>query len=220
MTNILVKEDVFCEERSCNSSPRNALFLDRDGVIIEDKCYISRAEDVVLCPGIEQIILNAKNSRVPVIVVTNQSGIGRGYFSWQEYDAVNNRIIELLNIEKPFAAIYANSLLPGSKSPDWRKPCPGMFLRAAEYFNINLPESILIGDRLSDLRAGYSAGLLSLVHVLTGHGINEKKEANLFFQNCIAGSRICHSMIQISDLTCLDQALITARSNLHLRPKR
>ena len=81
-----------------------ALFLDRDGVIIEDRHHTSDPADVELCPGAWQLIHHASQAGWPVIVITNQSGIARGLLSWQQYEGVTDRMLELLSPEAPIAA--------------------------------------------------------------------------------------------------------------------
>ena len=155
--------------------PAPALFLDRDGVVIEDCHYLSDPDHVRLCPGVRQLIGIAKHFGWPVVLITNQSGISRGFFEWYHFDMVNLRMQELLGVKAPFAAIYANGHGPDAPASSWRKPSPGMLLDAAEALNIDLQRSLLIGDRLSDLQAGAAAGLECLFHVLSGHGKGSRK---------------------------------------------
>jgi len=154
--------------------PTPALFLDRDGVLIEDTNYIANPADVVLCKGVFEILKAAKRINLPVVIVTNQSGIFRKLYSWEDYVLVTNRMLNLLGDGVSIAAIYANSHGPHSPANSWRKPSPSMLLAAAFDLNLDLNNSLLIGDRLSDLQAGASAGLKSLCHVLSTHGINER----------------------------------------------
>lgn len=156
-----------------NSSP--ALFLDRDGVLIEDKHHVSDPDQVVLCQGAKTLVEKANHNGLPVVVITNQSGIARGYFMWQEYEQVTDRLLDILGSRAPLAGIYANGHGPNASSMSWRKPSPAMLLAAAADLNLDLGRSLLIGDRLSDLQAGKRAGLPFLAHVLTGHGTKERK---------------------------------------------
>jgi D-glycero-D-manno-heptose 1,7-bisphosphate phosphatase len=151
-----------------------ALFLDRDGVLIEDKHYLFKPDDIALCPGVHFLLEQASRQRWPVIVVTNQSGISRGLFDWHAYGEVTSRMLELLGAAAPIAAIYANGYGPQAAPSSWRKPSPAMLIEAAGDLNLDLSRSLLIGDRLTDLKAGAAAGLKYLVHVLTGHGQKER----------------------------------------------
>ena len=157
------------------SSPQPALFLDRDGVVIEDKHHLHNPEEVELCPGVPKLLGHAKQSGWPVVLITNQSGIARGFFSWQDYEAVTQRLLEILGDASPLSAIYANGHGPDAAANSWRKPGPGMLLTAAEELNLDLSRSILVGDRLSDLQAGEKAGLRYVAHVSTGHGQQERE---------------------------------------------
>lgn len=150
-----------------------ALFLDRDGVLIEDRHHLSDPRGVALCAGAEELIRAAGELQYPVVVITNQSGIARGLFPWAAYERVTDRMLQLLGPSAPIAAIYANGYAPSASESSWRKPSPLMLQAAAADLNLNLKRSLLIGDRLSDLMAGARAGLPWLVHVLTGHGERE-----------------------------------------------
>jgi len=160
--------------RYARSTP--ALFLDRDGVLIEDKHHLCRPQDVDLCPGAQALLQRAHISGWPVVLITNQSGIARGLFDWQAYDQVTDRLLELLGPDAPIAAIYANGHGSDAPASSWRKPSPAMLLAAGEDLNLDLSCSLLIGDRLSDLQAGAAAGLAWLGHVLSGHGQRERPE--------------------------------------------
>jgi D-glycero-D-manno-heptose 1,7-bisphosphate phosphatase len=154
--------------------PRPALFLDRDGVLIEDRHYLCKPEEVSLCLGAYMLLVQAASRQCPVVVVTNQSGIFRGIFDWDAYRDVTNRMLEILGAAAPLAALYANGHGPDAAPSSWRKPSPAMLIEAAADLNLDLSRSLLIGDRLTDLKAGAAAGLKHLTHVLTGHGQKER----------------------------------------------
>ena len=158
----------------------SGLFLDRDGVLIEDKHYLSNPDHVQLCPGIKKLLKKAKDNQWPVVIVTNQSGIARGLFDWNAYESVTQRLLQLLGPEILISAIYANGHGPNAPLNSWRKPSPGMFLAAAKDLNIDLSRSIVVGDRLTDLKAGASAGLPLLIHVLKGHGKQERAAVEIW----------------------------------------
>jgi D-glycero-D-manno-heptose 1,7-bisphosphate phosphatase len=155
-------------------SPQPALFLDRDGVVIEDRHHLCDPAAVELCPGAQDLLQQARQAGWPVVLITNQSGIARGYFDWEAYEQVTDKLLELLGAEAPLAAIYANGHGPGAPHHSWRKPSPAMLLAAATNLHLDLSRSLLVGDRLSDLQAGASAGLPWLGHVLSGHGQQER----------------------------------------------
>ena len=156
-------------------TPTPAIFLDRDGVLIEDRHYICNPDDVKLCHGVKKLLEQAKNNQWPAVIITNQSGIARGFFDWATYELVTARLLQLLGPETLISAIYANGHGPNATLNCWRKPSPGMLLAAAKDLNIDLSRSILVGNRLTDLQAGASAGVPFLIHVLTGHGKKERE---------------------------------------------
>lgn len=157
--------------------PVPALFLDRDGVLIEEKNYVSDPKDVCILPGIPELIRGARNLGLAVVVITNQAGIGRGYFGWAEFMEVEKRISQLLDERATRVdAVLACPFHRDATGPyrrenhPWRKPNPGMLLEAARALNLDLGLSLMVGDKASDQQAALSAGLHCGVHVLTGYG--------------------------------------------------
>jgi len=151
-----------------------ALFVDRDGTVIEDPGYIRDPAKVVLIPGAAAALGRFHDAGFALILVTNQSGIGRGYYGWPDYEAVAARLRERLAAEHvAFDAELACAHSPEARC-NWRKPAPGMILEAAARLDLDLGRSLLAGDKLSDLEAGAAAGIPRLVHVGTGHGNAER----------------------------------------------
>ena len=167
--------------------PQPALFLDRDGVIIEERHHICDPDEVILCEGAAELIRMAATLSWPVVIVTNQSGIARGLFGWADYERITERMLSLLGPEAPIAAIYANGHGPGAPPGSWRKPSPAMLLDAATTLRLDLGRSLLIGDRLNDLKAGVAAGLAAVCHVLTGHGEQERPGVRTWSEQRPAG---------------------------------
>jgi D-glycero-D-manno-heptose 1,7-bisphosphate phosphatase len=160
---------------------RPALFLDRDGVIVEDPGYLACPADLQLIPGAAGLIALANRRGIPVVEVTNQAGIGRGYYGWREFTEVETVLADALEcegaaIDAVFACPYHRDGVPPWAHPDHpaRKPRPGMLLAAGRLLNLDLKRSWIVGDRLADLLAGYSAGLLGGLHVFTGIGVSER----------------------------------------------
>jgi D-glycero-D-manno-heptose 1,7-bisphosphate phosphatase len=163
---------------------RPALFLDRDGTIVEELGYLSRACDVRLISGAAEVIAAANAGRIAVIVVTNQSGIGRGLFDWSDLVAVENRIEAELaaggaRLDAVLACPYHEAGRAPYDHPDHpaRKPNPGLLLYAADLLDVDLSASWIIGDRAGDIAAGRAAGLAGGIHVGTGWGMepNERE---------------------------------------------
>jgi D-glycero-D-manno-heptose 1,7-bisphosphate phosphatase len=134
-----------------------AVFLDRDGTLMVDVGYCSRPEDVRLLPGVQEGLTRLKSADLSLVIVTNQSGLGRGYFDemafWQVQQALDAQLGPGL-----IDAVYFCPDHPDSASPR-RKPGPGMLLEAARDLRLDLGGSYLLGDRDSDLQAGLAAGL-------------------------------------------------------------
>jgi histidinol-phosphate phosphatase family protein len=139
---------------------RPAAFLDRDGTIIEDVDFISRPEDARLLPGVADAIGLLNDAGVLVIVVSNQSGLGRGYFTYDEFERVHARIEELLGVRG--AHLDATYICP--HSPDAATPCacrkPGveLFERAARDHGIDLARSWYAGDKWRDVEPALKLG--------------------------------------------------------------
>lgn len=159
---------------------RQALFLDRDGVIVEETQYLGRPEDVKLIDGAAAAIRMINEAGCPVVVVTNQAGIGRGYYDWIAFAAVQARIRALLaqegaTIDLVLACAYHDKAVGAFACHDhpWRKPRPGMMSAAGRELGIDLGGSLVVGDKISDLEAGWNAGLRRGVLVETGWGKSE-----------------------------------------------
>lgn len=136
-----------------------AVFLDRDGTIIHDAHYLSRPEEVRLIGGAAEAIARINAAMIPVIVVTNQSGIGRGYFTLDDYAAVASRLDSLL--KEAGAHIDATYFCPHTPDDkcECRKPGDLLFRRAqAEIPAIDLEHALYLGDRMRDIRPGLSFG--------------------------------------------------------------
>lgn len=145
---------------------KRALFLDRDGVINTDSGYVYRPTDVEFVDGIFQLVAEAKRAGYLVVVATNQSGIGRGYYSEADFrelmDWMKARFIQHGG---QIDAVYfcphhpVHGVGDYRRDSDFRKPAPGMFLKAQVELDIDMEQSILIGDRSSDMKAGLAAGI-------------------------------------------------------------
>lgn len=156
---------------------RPALFLDRDGALIHEKHYLADPADVVLEDGAAEVIRRCNAGEIAVVVVTNQSGIARGYFGWDAFARVQEKLLADLGalgarIDGVFACGHHKKGVGDYQHPDHpaRKPNPGMLVRARDTLGVDLGASWIIGDKAVDLGAGKRAGLAGGVHVLTGHG--------------------------------------------------
>jgi len=143
-----------------------ALFLDRDGVINIDSGYVWQPADFRFVEGIFELCLAAQSKGYLLIVVTNQAGIGRGYYSEEDFWHITRHMqAEFARRGITIHAVYFSPYLPEhgigryKKQTDCRKPGPGMILQAAKDHAIDLGASILIGDRITDIMAGSAAGV-------------------------------------------------------------
>lgn len=157
---------LWCDTGAADWAFRPALFLDRDGVIVADTGYLGRAADVRLLDGAAGAIARCNGLRIPVVVVTNQSGIARGYYEWSGFHAVQAALCATLNAAGArLDAVLACAYHADGKEPlrraahPWRKPNPGMILAAAERLNLDLSRSWIVGDKVEDLATGAAAGL-------------------------------------------------------------
>ena len=177
-------EGVWCQTFPGCARGRAALFVDRDGVVVEEIGYLHRSEDVVLCAGAAAVIATANARSIPVVLVTNQAGVGRGYYGWREFGAVQRTIESALAREGAHVdAVYACPHHPDGSGafahPNHpaRKPNPGMLQRAATALAIDLAGSWLIGDRANDIETAKRAGLAGALLVPTGYGASEAAAA-------------------------------------------
>ena len=154
--------------------PRPALFLDRDGTVIEEAPYLS---DPALVRPIAQAIttiVRANALGIPVVVVTNQSGLARGYFDWATYAAVEDAVAAAVTAaDARIDAVYACPHMPAEPLPFGRKPDPGMLTAAAADLNLDLAASWIAGDCATDVEAGRRAGLRGGWLVPTGFGARD-----------------------------------------------
>ena len=159
-----------------DNSPRSiAVFLDRDGTINEDTGYIDSPDRLVLISGASSAIkeLNLKGFRT--VVITNQSGVGRGYFSKEALDTVNKRLEWLIKKQGAHLdAIYYCPHHPDDNC-ECRKPATGLLEKAKRDFNIDFKKSYVVGDKASDVEIAKNIGC-KVILVLTGMGKDEKKK--------------------------------------------
>jgi D-glycero-D-manno-heptose 1,7-bisphosphate phosphatase len=177
-----------------------ALILDRDGVINIDHGFIHRIEQVEFNAGIFELARFAAGIGWPLIVITNQSGIGRGLFEEADYEALTRWMCGRFRAEQaPIARVYHCPYHPEhglgryrTEHP-WRKPNPGMILQAAADFDLDLARSVLIGDRPSDIEAAVAAGVGTRIRLQPG--------------GAVPGSEMASHVV----VTSLDEALTILR---------
>ncbi len=147
-----------------------AVFLDRDGTLIEEANYLAHPDQVVVFPGAPAALRRLRDAGFRLIVVSNQSGVGRGYFTLEDVAKVNARVDrEYAAAGVRFDRYYIAPEAPGQPSRG-RKPSPQFLLDARDELGIDLAESFMIGDKLIDLDCGRNAGVRQCLLVRTGYG--------------------------------------------------
>jgi len=187
---------------------RSALFLDRDGVIIEETGYLHEPDQARLIPRAAEGIARANAAGIPVVVVTNQAGVARGYYGEADVRAVHARIDELLaphgaRIDRYYYCPHHPTAGQGVYRVDCscRKPQPGMLLQAAAELGLELPTCVLVGDKLSDLQAAWAVGCRALL-VTSGYGATLAASAS-FAQQAAAQTRVIASLEEaVCLMTC------------------
>lgn len=156
--------------------PREAVFLDRDGTLIEEVNYLAAPEQVRLIPGAADAVRRVNDAGALVVVVTNQAGVARGYFPESRVAEVHDHLASLLAARVAYVdAFHYCPHHPTEGVGEYRvacrcrKPLPGMLLSAARELDIDLGRSWMIGDKMCDAKAGEAAGCRTLL-VRTGHG--------------------------------------------------
>ncbi len=154
-----------------------AVFLDRDGTLNEERNYLHRPEEVVLFPGTGAALRRLQDAGFKLFIVTNQSGVGRGYFTLSDVDRVNERVLsDLAPAGVRFEKIYIAPEAPETPSRG-RKPSPQFLFDARDEFGVDLAKSYVIGDKLIDLEMGWNAGVKGCILVRTGYGAETERTA-------------------------------------------
>jgi D-glycero-D-manno-heptose 1,7-bisphosphate phosphatase len=156
---------------------QRAVFLDRDGTLIVEKNYLHRPADVEIFPGAGAALKRLADAGFQLIMVTNQSGIGRGYYTLADAERVNEYVCNLLARE----GAHIGKCYIAPEAPDQpsrgRKPSPQFLFDARDEFGLNLAESFMVGDKLIDLECGWNAGVKKSILVRTGYGAEVERDA-------------------------------------------
>lgn len=149
---------------------KRGVFLDRDGTLIQEKNYLHRPEDVEFFPGALAALRRLQDAGYLLLVVTNQSGVGRGYFTLRDVEAVHHRMVQDCAAE----GVHLVHFYVAPEAPDQpsrgRKPSPQFLFDARDQYQLDLGGSYMIGDKLIDLECGWNAGVKGSILVRTGYG--------------------------------------------------
>ena len=147
-----------------------AVFLDRDGTLIAERNYLSKIEDVAILPGAPAALKRFEDAGFLLFIVSNQSGVGRGYFTMADVERVNRHLCDLFARE----GVHLQKIYVAPEAPDrpsrGRKPSPQFLFDACDEFALDLSASYMIGDKLIDLECGWNAGVKKSILVRTGYG--------------------------------------------------
>ena len=165
--------------------PVKTVFLDRDGVINKEVGYLHKIQDFEFIDGVFEACLYFQSLNYQIIVVTNQSGIGRGYYDEDAFHVINNWMLE--QFKKQGVNILDVFFCPHTPEAncDCRKPKPGMLNQANEKHNIDMEKSWMIGDKEADVAAANSAGIKNTILVKSGHTIDEENSNARFILGSI-----------------------------------
>ena len=178
-----------------------AVFVDRDDTIMVDVKYCADPDLVKLIPGAAEGLRSLRTAGYRVVVVTNQSGIGRGYFDAETLERVNNRLRdELRRKGADYDALYYCPHTPEEEC-ECRKPKPGLLLKAASELNIDLSSSYTLGDRDLDVGAGRAAGTKTILVSRTDHHCNAETDSHADF---VAASVVDAAKLILSRSRSLD----------------
>jgi D-glycero-D-manno-heptose 1,7-bisphosphate phosphatase len=156
---------------------RRAVFLDRDGTLIEEREYLHRPEEVVIFPGAGAALRQLSEAGFALFIVSNQSGVGRGYFTMADVGNVHRHLCaELAREGVRFTKIFVAPEAPGQPSRN-RKPSPQFLFDARDEFGVDLGGSYMIGDKLIDLECGWNAGVRQSLLVRTGYGTELERQS-------------------------------------------
>ena len=167
------------------------IFLDRDGVINKEVNYLHKIDDCEFIPGIFDACIYFQNIGFKIIIITNQSGIARGYFDESDYQTLTDWIIEQFSAKNIDILDVFHCPHGPDSSCNCRKPKPGMLLEAKNKYNIDMTNSWLIGDKEVDILAANNAGIINTILVRSGHKINEySSNARYVFHSIHASKKI------------------------------
>ena len=159
------------------SELKPAVFLDRDGTLIEEREYLRRPEEVAIFPGAAAALRQLQDAGFLLIIVSNQSGVGRGYFTLADVETVNRHLTTQLALaDVKLTKIYFAPEAPEQPSRG-RKPSPQFLFDARDEFGLDLARSYIIGDKLIDLECGWNAGLKKSLLVRTGYGAEWERKS-------------------------------------------
>ena len=177
------------------SSPkRPAIFIDRDGTLIAEKEYLHKPDEVQFIGGAIVALKRALDAGFEIVMVTNQSGVGRGYFTLDDVTLVHDHIARKMSTQQvSMLHVYIAPEAPDAPSRG-RKPSPQFLFDARDNFNLDLARSYMIGDKLIDLECGWNAGVRRSILVRTGYGAKVEQNENDQLRDAIVVDDLCDAI--------------------------
>ena len=173
---------------------RPAIFIDRDGTLIAEKEYLHKVEEVQFIKGAIAALKRAQDAGFEIVMVTNQSGVGRGYFTLDDVTKVHAHIArEMSGQQVSMLHVYVAPEAPDAPSRG-RKPSPQFLFDARDTYNLNLSRSYMIGDKLIDLECGWNAGVRKSMLVRTGYGRKVEQNDKDQLRDAIVVNDLCEAI--------------------------
>jgi D-glycero-D-manno-heptose 1,7-bisphosphate phosphatase len=173
---------------------RPAIFIDRDGTLIADKDYLHKPEEVEFIEGAIAALKRAVEAGFEIVMVTNQSGVGRGYFTMDDVNTVHEHIAREMSAQQvSMLHVYVAPEAPDAPSRG-RKPSPQFLLDARATYNLDLARSYMVGDKLIDLECGWNAGVKKSILVRTGYGANLEKKEEAGLRDAVVVDDLCDAI--------------------------
>ena len=173
---------------------RRAIFIDRDGTLIQDKDYLHKPEEVQFFEGVIAALKRAMDAGFEIVMVTNQSGVGRGYFTMDDVAKVHEHIAREMRAH----GVQLLDLYVAPEAPDvpsrGRKPSPQFLFDARDTHGVDLAASYMIGDKLIDLECGWNAGVRKSLLVRTGYGAKVEKDEKEKLRNAVIVDDLCDAV--------------------------
>jgi len=177
-----------------STASRRAVFIDRDGTLIVDKDYLHKPEDVQFIQGAIAALKRAIDVGFEIVMVTNQSGVGRGYFTLDDVAGVHEHITREMSAgQVTMLHVYVAPEAPDAPSRG-RKPSPQFLFDARDAYRIDLSRSYMIGDKLIDLQCGWNAGVRRSILVRTGYGAKVEQEEQGNLRDALVRNDLCEAI--------------------------
>ena len=187
-------ENVWLNPQFFNTKPTTAIFADRDGTLIRHVDYVHNPEQIELLPGVKDTVHQLIEKSVPFFILTNQSGVGRGYFPIEKVHACQDRLFELLDIKPTDIAGWCIAPRGPESEGGYRKPSPRFISEACQHLGIAPSETHMIGDTLVDLETAWATGAHpwavacgkpQLPTKIANHEIDQKHTLKDDFTSCV-----------------------------------